>query len=138
MALTKRLRFVAVLTGLGTLYGGVLAFRLLGHQADALSDVIKLSAIIFIALLPISAFWWSVITANIKGPEGGMIAALLTGICIIPVPTFIGGFKSHYVEHHALFTASIEALKYSLSTLSLAEFIALPLCAAAGYVLVKY
>ncbi|MDB2437331.1 hypothetical protein N9W89_01330 [Hellea sp.] len=138
MTMSKRFRFVAALTGLGTLYGGILAFRLLGHQADALSDVIKLSAIIFLTLIPMSAFWWSVITAKIKGPEGGMIAALLTGICIIPVPTFIGGFKSHYVEHHAFFTASIEALKYSLSTLSLAEFIALPLCAAAGYVLVKY
>jgi len=138
MALSKRLRFVAVLTGLGTLYGGVLGFRLLGHQADALSDVIKLSAIVFLALLPMSAFWWSVVTAKIKGPEGGMIAALLTGICVIPVPTFIGGFKNYYVEHHAFFTAAIEALKYSLSTLSLAEFIALPLCAAAGYVLVKY
>ncbi|MDA8708090.1 hypothetical protein N9M10_01825 [Hellea sp.] len=137
MAMSKRFRFVAVLTGLGTLYGGVLAFRLLGHQADALSDVIKLSAIIFLTLIPLSAFWWSVITAKIKGHVGGMLAALLTGICIIPVPTFIGGFKSHYVEHHAFFTASMEALKYSLSTLSLAEFIALPLCAVTGYLLAK-
>ncbi len=138
MALSKRFRFVAVLTGLGTLYGAILAFRLLGHQADALSDVLKLSAIIFLALLPLSAFWWSLVTAKIKSPEGGMLAGLLTGICIIPIPTFIGGFKSHYVEHHAFILAGIEALKYSLSTLSLAEFIALPLCAAAGYVLAKY
>lgn len=138
MALSKRFRFVAVLTGLGTLYGAILAFRLLGHQADAFSDVLKLSAIIFLALLPLSAFWWRLITAKIKGPEGGMLAGLLTGICIIPVPTFIGGFKSHYVEHNEFITAGIEALKYSLSTLSLAEFIALPLCAAAGYVLAKY
>ena len=77
-------------------------------------------------------------SAKIKGPESGLLAALLTGICIIPVPTFIGGFKNHYVEHHAFFAAGIEALKYSLSTLSLAEFIALPLCAATGYVLAKY
>ena len=138
MAISKRSRFVAVLTGFGTLYGSILAFRLLGHQADALSDVLKLSAIIFLVLLPLSAFWWSLVTAKLKGPVGGMIAALLTGICIIPVPTFIGGFKSHYVEPHAFLTAAIEALKYSLSTLSLAEFIALPLCAAAGYVLAKY
>jgi len=68
---------------------------------------------------------------------GGALAAFLTGICIIPVPTFIGGFKSHYVEHLAFITASIEALKYSFSTLSLAEFIPLPLCAAAGYLLAK-
>jgi len=138
MAISKRQRFVAVLTGLGTLYGALLAFRLLGHQADALSDVIKLSLIIFLSLLPLSAFWWTVMAAKVKGPESGLLAGLLTGICILPVPTFIGGFKSHYVEHHAFMTAGFEALKYSLSTLSLAEFIALPLCAATGYVLAKY
>ena len=138
MKVSKRLRFVAVLTAFGTAYGAILAFRLLGHQADALSDVIKLSLIIFFALIPLSAFWWTVMSSKIKGPESGLLAGLLTGMCIIPVPTFIGGFKSHYVEHHAFLTAAIEALKYSLSTLSLAEFIALPLCAAAGYVLAKY
>jgi hypothetical protein len=137
MTLSKRLRFVLVLTGLGTVYGGILAFRLLGHQSDALSDVVKLSLIIFFALLPISAFWWSVITPKIKGPKGGMIAALLTGICIIPVPTFIGGFKSHYVEHQAFVRGVVEAMKYSISTFSLAEFMALPLCAIAGYFLAR-
>lgn len=137
MSLSKRFRFVATLTGLGTIYGGILVFRLLGHQADVFSDVFKLSLVIFIALLPLSAFWWTLITSKIKGPIGGAIAALLTAICIIPVPTFIGGFKSHYVEHHDFVTAALEACKYSLSTLSLAEFIALPLCAIAGYLLAK-
>ncbi|WP_026942892.1 hypothetical protein [Hellea balneolensis] len=137
MTFSKRFRFVAVLTGLGTIYGGVLAFRLLGHQADALSDVVKLSLLIFLALLPLSTFWWTIITPKIKGPIGGALAALITGICVIPVPTFIGGFKSHYVEHRAVFTGAIEALKFSVSTLSLAEFIALPLCAIAGYWLAK-
>jgi len=135
---SKRLRFVVVLTGFGTLYGAILAFRLLGHQVDVLSDALKLCAVIFLTLLPLSVFWWTVMTAKIKGPEGGLLAGLLTGISILPVPTFIGGFKSHYVEHHAILTAGVEAMKYSLSTLSLAEFIALPLCAAAGYVLAKY
>lgn len=138
MTLSKRLRFVVVLTGFGTLYGAILAFRLLGHQADALSDVIKLSLIIFLALLPLSAFWWTVMRAKIKGPESGLLAGLLTAISIIPVPTFVGGFKSQYVEHHNFFSACSQALKYSVATLSLAEFIALPLCAAAGYVLAKY
>ena len=138
MSLSKRVRFVAVLTGLGTLYGGVLAFRLLGYQADAASDVLKLTAVIFLALLPLSTFWWTVMAAKIKGPERGLFAGLLTGICILPIPTFIGGFKNHYVEHNQFIMAVLEALKYSLSTLSLAEFIALPLCAAAGYVLAKY
>lgn len=137
MTVSRRLRFILVLTGLGTVYGGILAFRLLGHQSDALSDVAKLSLIIFFALLPISTFWWSVITPKIKGPRGGMIAALLTSICIIPVPTFIGGFKSHYVEHHAFLRGAFEAIKYSISTFSLAEFMALPLCAIAGYFLAQ-
>lgn len=137
MSLSKRFRFVATLTGLGTIYGAILVFRLLGHQADVLSDVLKLSLVIFLALLPLSAFWWTVMTAKIKGPIGGMLAALLTGICIIPVPTFVGGFKSHFSEHHQVITAAMEAARYSLSTLSLAEFIALPLCAIAGYFLAR-
>lgn len=137
LTLSARAKFIATLTGLGTIYGAILAFRLLGHQTDAVSDVVKLSLLIFLALLPLSAFWWTIITPKIKGPIGGALAALLTGICVIPVPTFIGGFKSHYVEHGEVFTGIIEALKFSVSTLSLAEFIALPLCAIVGYWLSK-
>jgi len=72
MKLSKRLRFVAVLTAFGTAYGAILAFRLLGHQADALSDVIKLSLIIFLALIPLSAFWWTVMTSTCRPFDGNV------------------------------------------------------------------
>lgn len=74
---------------------------------------------------------------KINGPWGGALAAVLTGLCIIPVPTFAGVFKSEFVTGHNLILAGFSGLKYSLSTFSLAEFIALPLCAVLGYFLAK-
>ena len=135
--ISKRRRFVLVLTGLGTIYGSLLAYRLLGAQPDILSDVLKLTLIVFFGLLVLSTFWWSVITRRIKGPSGGALAGFFTAICIIPVPTLIGGFKSQFALHDDIFIAGVKALQYSISTFSLAEYIALPLCFVTGYFLAK-
>lgn len=135
--ISKRRRFVLTLTGLGTIYGSILAFRLLGAQPDIISDVLKLTAIVCVGLLVLSTFWWTVITRKIKGPSGGALAGFFTAICIIPVPTLIGGFKSQFALQDDFFIAGIKALQYSISTLSIAEFIALPLCFVTGYFLAK-
>ena len=131
----QRLRFVITLSVFATLYGSILAFRLLRHEADMASDMAKMCAVILLGTLVFSAFWWSVITPKIKGAWGGAIAALLTGICIIPVPTFLGGAKSTLSGGHSFSEALYLGLKYSISTLSLAELIAPPLCAITGYIL---
>ena len=126
-----------VLTGLGTIYGSLLAYRLLGAQPDIISDVLKLTAIVCVGLLILSTFWWTVITHKVKGPSGGALAGFFTAICIIPVPTLIGGFKSQLVLNDDIFIAGVKALQYSISTFSLAEYIALPLCFMTGYFLAK-
>ena len=134
---SKRLRFVFSLSSLATVYGGILAYRLLHYQDDAASDIIKMCFVILLGTLILSFFWWSVVTRKISGPWGGALAAVLTGLCIIPVPTFAGVFKSEFVADHNVISAGLSGLKYSLSTFSAAEALALPLCAAAGYFLAK-
>lgn len=133
----KRLRFVFILSSLATIYGGILAYRLLNFQADVASDIVKICGLIFICTVCLSFFWWSVITPKFSGPKGGVIAAVLTGICIIPAPTFAGAFKGEFLANHNLISAAQVGMKYSLYTFSAAEALALPLCAIAGYVLVR-
>lgn len=133
----RRLRFAAVLTVAATLYASLLAYRLLPAQSDLLSDIFKLSGIAFLGTAGLSYFWWTVIMHKMKGALGGMLAGLLSAICVIPLPTFLGGLKSSLSTNSDIIHGVMGAMRYSLSTLSLAEFIALPLCAAAGYILAK-
>lgn len=133
----KRLRFVGVLSLSAALYGSLLAYRLLPAQSDLLSDIFKLASIAFVATAIMSYFWWSMVVRNTNSAWGGLLAGLLTAICVIPLPTFLGGAKGGFQNDGNIISAIQTGLKYSLSTFSTAEFIALPLCAAAGYMLVK-
>ena len=133
----RRLRFVIILTVAATLYGSLLAYRLLPAQADIFSDIFKLASMAFISTAIAAYIWWTIIMRETEKAWGGLLAGSLTAICVIPVPTFLGGFKGSFNTHHNLFSAIEAGLKYSLSTFSTAEFIALPLYAAAGYILAK-
>ena len=133
----RRLRFVVVLTAAASLYASLLAYRLLPAQSDLLADILKLSAIACVSTAITSFFWWTVVSRKTQSAWGGGLAGLLTAICVIPLPTFLGGVKGHFSIHQDLLAAISQGVKYSLSTLSLAEFIALPLCAIAGYILAK-
>ena len=133
----KRWRFVIVLSGLATIYGTILAYRLLYYQSDAISDILKMSGLIFVVSLILSYVWWSVVTTRLSGAKGGAVAAVLTAISIIPVPTFAGAFKGEFLVTHNLISSVRAGLTYSLSTFSAAEALALPLCAIAGYVLAR-
>jgi len=122
----RRIKFVGALSICASLYGAILAYRLIGFQADAVSDVVKFTALILIATMLISFFWWTVITAKISGIKGGALAGFLSVITIIPLPTFLGGFKTTLTQNHDVILAAQAALQYSVSTLSLAEFLAIP------------
>ena len=133
----KRRRFVGVLSLSAALYGSLLAYRLLPAQSDLLSDILKLASIAFIATAIMSYFWWSVIVRKTDNAWGGLLAGLFTAICVIPLPTFLGRAKGRRQADGNVIGAIQTGLKYSLSTFSTAEFIAIPLCAAAGYILAK-
>ena len=129
----NRRKFVLTLSLLAAAYGALLSFRLLGWQADILSDVIKMSALVFSLTLLVSFCLWTVIRPRLSGTMGGALAGGLTALILIPLPTLLGGFKSSFItQGHGFAAALKEASAYSLSTFSAAEFVAIPLSMAVG------
>jgi len=127
-----------MLSVLAAIYGSILAYRLLNFQADVISDVMKITVMIFIVTFILSYFWWTVIVMKLKGfVFSGALAGFLTALCIIPLPTFVGGLKGEILANHDLIPSISASLKYSLSTFSLAEALALPLSAGLGFFIAK-
>ena len=138
----RRSRFVITLSILATLYGSILAYRLLHYQADVFSDIAKMTGLIFITSAVLAYFWWTVIvlkfnTGISEGPKGGALAGFLTALSIIPLPTFVGAFKGAFIDTSDLIAALGTGLGYSISTFSLAEALALPLSAGVGFYVAK-
>jgi len=93
---------------------------------------------IFIVTFILSYFWWTVIVMKLKGfVFSGALAGFLTALCIIPLPTFVGGLKGEILANHDLIPSISASLKYSLSTFSLAEALTLPLSAGLGFFIAK-
>ena len=136
--ISRRLRFVITLSIFAAIYGAIWAYRLLGYQADAFSDITKMTGLIFIVTLIMSFFWWTAIVmkskrARLKGAKGGAVAGFLTALCVIPLPTFFGAFKSQIVANSDILSALWAGLRYSVVTFSFVEALALPLSAVVGY-----
>ena len=132
-----RARFVITLSVLAAIYGAILTYRLIGFQTDAISDILKFSSLVFILTLCASFIWWTILRLKFRETTLGFLAGGLTAITIMPLPTFIGGFKSTFQAEsfHAesgIINALISAGTFSLSTLSLAEFLAIPLSIVVG------
>lgn len=129
---TKRKRFVFTLSACAAIYSAVWGYRLIGWQSDSASDITKLSALVFLFTLILSFVWWTLIRRKWRGPLSGALAGLLATICIIPLPSFFGALKGHYIETQDLAHSVQTALNYSISTFSLFEFLAIPLSMAVG------
>ena len=69
--------------------------------------------------------------------KGGALSGFLTAICVIPLPTFFGAFKSQIIADPDIFSAAWAGLRYSMATFSLVEALALPLSAVVGYFVAK-
>ena len=127
-----RKRFVLTLSIAASIYGAIWAYRLIGYQADSVTDILKFCVLIFFSALFFSYLWWRLIRTKISGVKSGGLAGALTAICVIPLPTFFGALKSHYVENHDVWFSVKSAFAYSIDTFSLAEFIAIPMSIAVG------
>ena len=128
----KQRKFVAVLSGAAAIYGAVWTYRLLGFQSDSFTDILKFSGLIFFSALVFSSLWWTLIRRKWTGRISGAFAGFLTAICIIPVPTLVGSIKTQMSLGQDFASALPLAINYSISTFSLAEFIAIPLSIAVG------
>jgi len=67
----------------------------------------------------------------------GALAGLLSAACIIPIPAFLGGFKQSFSAHHDGVLALQAGIQNVLFTFSLAEFLALPMSAALGALVMR-
>ncbi|MEP6342745.1 MAG: hypothetical protein ABJ275_05465 [Maricaulaceae bacterium] len=127
-----RKRFVLTLSMTASVYGAIWAYRLIGYQTDSVTDILKFCALIFLSCLFFSYIWWRLIRTKLTGLKSGALAGGLTAISIIPLPTFLGAFKSHYTDNHDFLLSIKSAASYSFSTFSLAEFVAIPMSIAVG------
>ena len=127
-----RKRFVLTLSIAASVYGAIWAYRLIGYQADSVGDIFKFCALIFISCFFFSYVWWRLIRTKLSGKISGALAGSLTAICVIPLPTFLGGLKNTFATTQDFAFSAQEAFKFSISTFSLAEFIAIPLSIAVG------
>ena len=127
-----RKRFVLTLSMAASVYGAIWAYRLIGYQADSVGDIFKFCVLIFISCLFFSYVWWRLIRTKLRGKISGSLAGGLTAICVIPMPTFLGGLKNTYITTQDFAFSAQEAFKFSISTFSLAEFIAIPMSVAVG------
>lgn len=69
---------------------------------------------------------------KMTGLKAGALAGFLSVIYIIPLPTLIGAFKANFAANPDVILAVQSALQYSISTYSLAEFLAIPLSICVG------
>ena len=129
---TTRRRFCLTLAGSASVYGAIWAYRLLGWQADSVTDIFKMSGLIFLTTLCTAYIWWRLIRSQWRGLWSGVFAGGLTALTVIPMPTFFGGLKTRLLEGHDIIAALELAAEYSVSTFSLAEFIAIPMSMAVG------
>lgn len=127
-----RRRFVSTLSALAAVYGAVWAYRLIGFQTDSATDILKMSALIFIGTLIFASIWWRLVRRKWTGLISGALAGFLTAICIIPLPTFLGTLKARLLDGQDILSSLISAAGYSLYTFSLAEFLAIPLSMGVG------
>lgn len=129
---TRRQRFVLTLSACAAIYSAVWGYRLIGWQSDSISDITKLSGLVFLSTLILSFVWWTLIRRKWHGPLSGALAGLLATVCIIPLPSFFGALKGHYIETQNIALSFQTALNYSISTFSLFEILAIPLSMAVG------
>ena len=130
--INNRAKFVGIMSVSALIYGAILAYRLIGFQADGVSDVIKFSILILPVTALVTCVWWTLIMRKFSGPIAGGFAGFLSAICIIPIPTLAGAFKSKFTENHDFVAALSGAIEYSLSTFSTAEALAIPLSVIVG------
>lgn len=123
------------------LYGGLIAYRSFGFQADVLSDIIKVSVVVGLATGVFAFLFWSFMMRQKETYFRAALAGILTAICVLPVPSFIWALKTQI--RTAFNSEASMALSELGSTLtltadnflwsfSLAEAVTLPMSAAVG------
>lgn len=144
--LDKRRRcklFTVLMVIFSALYGGLIAYRTFGFQADYMTDIVKVSLAVGLATGLFAFFFWTLILRKKETYLRAALAGILTAICVLPVPAFIWAVKS---QIHTVLNAETEAMLSEIGSIfslagenflwsfSLAEAITLPLSAMVGMI----
>lgn len=123
------------------LYGGLIAYRTFGFQADYMTDIVKVSVAVGLATGFFAFFFWSLVMRKKETYLRAALAGVFTAICVLPVPAFIWAVKS---QIHTVLNAETGAMLSGIGSIfslagenflwsfSLAEAITLPLSAMVG------
>lgn len=144
--LSQRRIFTGLMTGLSTLFGvGLMAIRY-GHQADRLTDIVKIAVFMAVLSLMIAFTLWTWLHHRAHAaPLRGAVAGALTALCLIPLPFFASALKDGVFAAYknggaglleAVFRAIPQAIETGALTfiyLTKASLIAVILSAALGY-----
>jgi hypothetical protein len=110
---SQRSLFIGLMTGLATLFGSAVAAWEIFGQDDVIADVIQISAVILLGTAMLSTFFWTLThlktTKPAINPIRGLIAGLLTGLFIIPLPVFASKFKAEFISAYADESAHVVA-----------------------------
>lgn len=91
---SQRLAFTALMTVLATLFGAGFGLVDLRHHPDQFTDVIKISALLFVAALGVSFVIWTLTHLRRDSVMRGGLAGCLTGLLIVPIPYFTSSLKA--------------------------------------------
>ncbi|MGB6231674.1 MAG: hypothetical protein WBF53_16275 [Litorimonas sp.] len=92
--MSPRVRFVAWITPLATLFGGAVAAWRLGGQGDLIADVAKIVAILFVATAVVGFLVWTILHRSGRGWLRGALAGAVVGALIVPLPFFAWTLKT--------------------------------------------
>ena len=97
---SQRRIFTMLITLLATLFGATFGVYELRGEADILSDVIKISALLAIASAFVSYTFWTLTHLRKDNVLRGGLAGLLTALVIVQVPYFTSAFKTEVLRLH--------------------------------------
>lgn len=97
-ALSQRHIFTMLMTFLATLFGAAFGMYELRGEADILTDVIKISALLAMASTIVSYTVWTLTHLRKNNVFRGGLAGLLTGLTIVQVPYFTAAFKTEVLR----------------------------------------
>lgn len=124
---------------LSAIYGAILAYRRLGWQADAVSDIIKISILLGLVTTILAFIFWSTATLKHTNSFTGSLAGLLTAVFAIPAPAIGWALKMTLTSGDEFSLAVIiqKALGMNSANFSLGEAMAIPLSIGVGYIMGK-
>jgi len=123
-----------------------LTYRLLNGQADALSDIFKISVLIGASTASLAFVFWTAVMRTTQTAVKGAWVGSLSALCALPIPPFAWAAKtelSYILNNQTNINLSnigrilFVTLDAFIANFSLAEALAIFMSAVLGYLVAK-